>query len=581
MSENQKENLLSEEKQAMTGGMEETKEAAGVLKPVAGWQQYSIIGVFFGLIILAVMALLIKGEDEYSSQEKRYLMQLSDMKGKSFTDGTLQEACEAYLADQLPGRILLLSMESALRSVTERELQNVYLGDKGFLFQKVTEEAVGSQLEENKGAVTDFLAYCEGLQTPVEAKVMIAPTKSLILKEYLPEGAPIYDQGAVLDDMAQQWGERFIDLRKTFLAETGEQSLPALAPEMLYYKTDHHWSLDGAYLAAVDYLSAVGREEQAGALRALLFGSGIQFPTVSENFRGTLYASTLYPFSPYDAIISYAPGGGHSMTADGVKYKSLYDSEALLTEDQYNYYLGGNAAQCVIDGAEEAEGTLLIIKDSYANCFVPFLTDSFQEIHMLDLRYYHGDVADYMTENAVTDVLVLYNTDNFLSDTNLAQLPTEAELPADEPEQPGMQSDGEARTYMEQILAAIAEETGEECILDTVLSCGEDRYDRNFDYLYQLDQELVTDGCIAYASTGMKADEISILKPANGKSGRIRRALNVRIERREDDFRAYVPEEADKISQAHVFDAGDYIVLVISENPSEIEELIKDIMKGE
>lgn len=542
------------------------------------WQRYSIIGVFFGLILLTVMALLIKGDDEYAPQEKRYLMQLSDVTDKRFMDGTLQEACEAYLADQLPGRIGLLTMESALRTVTERELQEVYIGDGGFLFQKVTDAQVGEQLEINKNAITDYLAYCEGLPSPVNVKVMIVPTKSLILKEYLPKGAPSYDQGAVLDGMKETWGEQFIDLREVFLPEAEEQGV--LAPELLYYKTDHHWSLDGAYLAAVEYLSVSGKEEQAEVLRAMLSGSGWQFGTVSDHFRGTLYASTLYPFSPYDAIMNYIPAGTHSMVADGVKRSSLYDADALLTEDEYNYYLGGNAAVCVIDGSEEAEENLLIIKDSYANCFVPFLVDSFKEVHMLDLRYYHGDVADYMAEHAIENVLILYNADNFLSDTNLAQLPAKEDLPAGtDPEKPAYQSDGQARIYMEQILAAIAEK--EEGVMDTVVSYGEDKYNRNFEYLYQIEQDLAADGCIAYAGTGMKADEISIIKPADGKAGRVRRALNKRIERREDDFRAYVPEEADKISQAHVFDAGDYIVLVISENPSEMEELIKNVMKGE
>lgn len=542
------------------------------------WQQYSVIGVFFGLILLTVMALLIKGDDEYAPQEKRYLMQLSDVTDKSFIDGTLQDACEAYLADQLPGRIGLLTMESALRTITERELQDVYIGDNGFLFQKVTDAQVGEQLEINKNAITDFLAYCEGLPSPVNVKVMIVPTKSLILKEYLPKGAPSYDQGAVLDGMKEAWGEQFIDLREVFLPETAEQG--GLAPEQLYYKTDHHWSLNGAYLAAMDYLSVSGKEEQADVLRAMLYGSGWQFGTVSDHFRGTLYSSTLYPFSPYDEIMNYIPAGTHGMTADGVEHTSLYDKEALLTEDEYSYYLGGNAAVCIIDGSEEADGNLLIIKDSYANCFVPFLADSYKEIHMLDLRYYHGDVADYMTEHAIENVLVLYNADNFLSDTNLVQLPTKEDLPAGtDPEKPIYQSDGQARVYMEQILAAIAEK--EENIMDTVVSYGEDKYNKNFEYLYQIEQDLAVDGCIAYAGTGMKADEISIIKPADGKSGRVRRALNKRIERREDDFRAYVPEEVDKISQAHVFDAGDYVVLVISENPSEMEELIKNIVKGE
>ena len=50
---------------------------------------------------------------------------------------------------------------------------------------------------------------------------------------------------------------------------------------------------------------------------------------------------------------------------------------------------------------------------------MPFLTDAFSEIHLIDLRYYTGSVREYIAENAVDRVLLLYSTDNFCSDSSL------------------------------------------------------------------------------------------------------------------------------------------------------------------
>lgn len=62
--------------------------------------------------------------------------------------------------------------------------------------------------------------------------------------------------------------------------------------------------------------------------------------------------------------------------------------------------------------------SLLILRDSYADSLVPFLTDAFSEIHLIDLRYYTGSVKEYIAENAIDRVLLLYSTDNFCSDSS-------------------------------------------------------------------------------------------------------------------------------------------------------------------
>ena len=63
-----------------------------------------------------------------------------------------------------------------------------------------------------------------------------------------------------------------------------------------------------------------------------------------------------------------------------------------------------------------------MIKDSFANAFVPFLADRYDNIYMVDLRYFNEDMQAYLKEKNITDILVLYNVSNFVTDRNLYKL---------------------------------------------------------------------------------------------------------------------------------------------------------------
>ena len=63
----------------------------------------------------------------------------------------------------------------------------------------------------------------------------------------------------------------------------------------------------------------------------------------------------------------------------------------------------------------------MILKDSYANCFSQFVIDDYAETHLIDLRFFRGSVTDYIEENGITQVLVLYNIPNFAQDTAIAK----------------------------------------------------------------------------------------------------------------------------------------------------------------
>ena len=81
-------------------------------------------------------------------------------------------------------------------------------------------------------------------------------------------------------------------------------------------------------------------------------------------------------------------------------------------------FLNSNQAQTVIEGSGKS-GKLLLIKDSYGNTFSQFPVEDYAEVHVLDLRFFKGDVAEYARENGITDALVLYGVQNFVKATNL------------------------------------------------------------------------------------------------------------------------------------------------------------------
>ena len=117
------------------------------------------------------------------------------------------------------------------------------------------------------------------------------------------------------------------------------------------------------------------------------------------------------------------------------KTASMYESSALDQKDQYEVFFGGNHSRIDITTPVEENKNLLIFKDSYANCFIPFLQPYFRSIIVVDPRYYYDDVDRLVTDNSITDILFLYNVDTFMTDTSLADvlepMPESETSPAD------------------------------------------------------------------------------------------------------------------------------------------------------
>ena len=109
------------------------------------------------------------------------------------------------------------------------------------------------------------------------------------------------------------------------------------------------------------------------------------------------------------------------VTADG-KEIPLYDMSAAGEKDKYKVFLGGNYGETTITGGCNNGKTLLIIKDSFANSLVPFLTADYENIIMLDLRYYMGSAKQLAADKGADEILFVCEMSSFANDKNMVKL---------------------------------------------------------------------------------------------------------------------------------------------------------------
>ena len=277
-----------------------------------------------------------------------------------------------------------------------RETGGVYLAG-GRLLTRV-EEPDQALTARNLEAVR---ALAEKSSVPVYFTLI--PSSAEIYRHLLPFGAPTFDEKALMEQASALPGVLWFS------------SFPALSlnrEEEIYYKTDHHWTTLGAYYGYAAASEAMGFSPEKKPEHPV---------EVSDSFLGTAYSASGVRFLPSDHIFRAVDEEGISVSVyeDGVfSPGALYHPEALNTKDQYAYFLGGNHPLAVI--RTQADGPrLLLLRDSYADCEVPYLAAHFSEIHLIDLRYWRESVVDYLKDAEIDLVLVSYSASHFIRDGNL------------------------------------------------------------------------------------------------------------------------------------------------------------------
>ncbi len=364
--------------------------------------------LFLAVIILVNVINLLTPDKDKSVNESRSLQSFPSLSLSSLLDGSLGSQLEDYVTDQFFMRDNWITLKlNGDKALGKKEVNGVILGKNGYLMED-PDEVDFTNVDKNIAALNSFAQSHTGLKI----NMAIIPNNVTTMKDYLPKNIPVRDQTQDLAYLMNNLdaGINFIDTTAT---------LKAHQDDYIYYRTDHHWTSLGAYYAFMDMASDLGISDPISSYNVY---------TVTDSFEGTMSSKSGSHIKKYrDSIEVYTPAGVDSQfyvlyNDTYEKSASLYQSDKLNDKDKYTVFLGGNHPQVTINTTVNNGKVLLLIKDSYANSFVQFLTPYYEEIVMIDPRYYYESVSSIIDSESVTDVLFLYNCNTYMGDTSLANV---------------------------------------------------------------------------------------------------------------------------------------------------------------
>ena len=372
-----------------------------------GRRSLPVLSILFAVLLFGFSAINLLAP-------KRTEIELVNRKAASFPsfsvkdllNGKWQNAFSVWMQDQIAFRDGWVNLQRTADEFLfqKAEESDILLGKDGWQFTKqfTFPDAAAAQLAKNVTAVSEFSSRYPGKVT-----FLLAPSAAVIYPEYLPAGAPMIDENALLDQIFAQIGQtaQIIDLRDTFRA---------CKDEYLFYKNDHHWTTHGAYRAY----------EQFCLLRGLVPFDESQSSVSVEDFYGTHWSATrrwnalpdTLVYYPLDAALTIYKLTGEAQF-EAVSSGNLMNSDKLQSRDKYGAFLGGNNGYSVLEG--RGQGSILIVKDSYANCFIPFLTDNYAKIGIVDFRGFAYGIDSTIEKEGYDEVLILYNFQTFVSDNKV------------------------------------------------------------------------------------------------------------------------------------------------------------------
>ena len=355
--------------------------------------------VFLGGVF--VLSLLLPDKD-FSPLENRYLQKAPVLSLQALKDGEFMADAESYAADHIVGRDFWVALKAWCERLSGKQENNgVYFGKEDTLINHLNQPDMDALYEK----VDHVSALADNVGVPVYFGLI--PSAASIWQDRLPHPhAPTADEQAIIQALTGHGSvDGLVDVSEMLSAHNGEA---------IYYRTDHHWTSLGAYYGYTAVMEALGMTPVSL--------SDYEKTTVSTDFYGTIFSSSGVRWVKPDSIDTYVPEEGITVTNyfDGTPTEGeLYVEKHLEQKDKYPYFLGGNQPLCVVKGRDPGAPKLLLIRDSYADAMTPFLAESFSEVHLYDLRYNLMNVRDYMTQNEIDQVVVLYSLSNFITDTNL------------------------------------------------------------------------------------------------------------------------------------------------------------------
>ncbi len=375
--------------------------------------------VFFCLIVFSfAISFYIVPDAEYSEQEKRPLEQAPELNTENFFSGEYAKNINKYYADQFPLRSFFVKIKSAAELGLGKGENNGVLYSYDQLAMK--EFAANNIYEFEQSQKKTDRIYLDSVKVQLESVNKLADKLSVPLVTVLPPRTiDIADSKFQYD---RPDGDKMFDMMNEVLNEkTGYiDTLSLLRPkyeqgEYVYYRTDHHWTTLGAYYVYCEIMESLGCGDK------IIPKEEFNIESV-EGFIGSTAANANFPFFKKDVIEIWHlnDDNEYEVIADGEDMGGFYVKSFADTEDKYSLFMGGVHNTVSVTKKGEERKTLLIARDSFSDCLVPFLAREFNIVTInLDIIQDVAFAASYYEADAV---LIVYNAENIIKTANLSNV---------------------------------------------------------------------------------------------------------------------------------------------------------------
>lgn len=410
-------------------------------------------------VFVALMAVLMLGlgvvfltfpRSTYSALERRELLSVPTFTMGTLLNGQYTDAVSRWFSDSEPYRDQLMALSMRVKSA-----QSIQLGDEQVTFHATTiathtagtessDDAVStddtsqSMAEENavvtnsgvivvgkapaaralmafggkKDGAVSYASivnrYAEAFADEVRVYCMPIPTA---VEFYCPEQvrSVTVPERPVLDTLFASLGAKVtpVDVYQTLASHLADP---------IYLRTDHHWAPLGAYYAAqcfakgaevaVPDLSDYDRHTMSGYVGSM-FGYS-QDHAVKESPEDFVYYTPRTDYTTHYTVFSI--NEDYQIEGEGVAQDGpFFVAQPKGSSNAYSTFMGSDGRITEVHTPIGNGRRLLLMKDSFGNALPGYLFGSFEEIHVLDFRYFPGSVRDYVAQHSITDILFANN----------------------------------------------------------------------------------------------------------------------------------------------------------------------------
>ena len=419
--------------------------------------------LYIWIVSLAFVALagviLLMPRSEYSELEKRELAELPEMTEEGVKDGSYMKALSAWFSDTEPYRDEFMAASMKVRDAirysfsSDEETISFHKGDAESDKEEPKADATTEELEEYENKLTadenakigshGIIIIGSGPNVRALNAFGGAATGGIdfanVVNEYQKE-MPQTQVYAMVIPLSSEFytpdkAKKITRPQQPFIKniyshlEHGAKGVPAYnalaehVKEDIYLRTDHHWAPVGAYYAA----------------QAFAKSAGVPFRDLSAYDKKVIhgYVGSMYGFSN-DIAVKNAPEDFVYYTPNAVDYTTTYwvydvNKNYQVTRERapydgkffahyadgsaaaYSTFMGGDQKLTRVKTGTKNGRKLIIIKDSYGNALPGYLFYSFEEVYVIDFRYFTRNMKKYVRDNGITDIVFCLNVFNAYS----------------------------------------------------------------------------------------------------------------------------------------------------------------------